>query len=59
MSGDSEAVAGREEETVEQDDKETVRTTNLAYQVFKNALYRWAKVLKDAGEPLPMAIDKC
>ena len=31
----------------------------LACKVFEDALYRWAKILKDAGKPLPMANDKC
>ena len=56
-------MAGREAEPLEskpvEKDEETAETTSPAHQVFEDALYRCAKVLKDAGESLPMANDKC
>ena len=44
-----------ESEPVEDDDEETAGTTSYICDIFKDALYRWIKVLKDAGKPLPIS----
>ena len=40
------------------DEGEPAAAASPAHQSFNEALYRWSKVLKDSGKPLPMADDK-
>ena len=63
LKGAGEEPEPSEGESIEEGDRDDegkpAGTTSLAHQSVKEILYRWATVLKDSCESLPMADDKC
>ena len=50
---------GSIEEGYKDNEGEPAGITSPAHQSFEEVLYGWAKVLKESGESLSMADDKC